>query len=60
MPKNVERAIRDFLNIHFVAKSQKIKDGPFGVIKKICEKNSHEAGKKFGQGRDSNPRPSAS
>ena len=39
-----------------------MKGGPFGDIKKICEK-SHKAEKnlhkKFDQGRDSNPRPSA-
>ena len=41
-----------------------MKGGPFGDIKKICEKKSHKAEKKtctkkFDQGRDSNPRPSA-
>ena len=29
----------DFSNIHYVAKYQKLKGGPFGDIKKICEKS---------------------
>ena len=40
-----------------------MKGGPFGDIKKICEKNltkpKKTCTKKFDQGRDSNPRPSA-
>ena len=41
-----------------------MKGGPFGEIKKNCEKKYHKAEKKpaqnnFGQGRDSNSRPSA-
>ena len=40
-----------------------MKGGPFGDIKKICEKSltkpKKPAQKKFDQGRDSNPRPSA-
>ena len=40
-----------------------MKGGPFGDMKKNCEKKSHKAGitctKELVQGRDSNPRPSA-
>ena len=41
-----------------------MKGGPFGDIKKNCEKSltkpkKKPAQKKFDQGRDSNPRPSA-
>ena len=40
-----------------------MKGGPFGDIKKICEKSltkpEKTCTKKFDQGRDSNPRPSA-
>ena len=43
--------------------NRKNEGGPFGDIKKICEKKSHKAEKpaqtNFGHGRDSNPRPSA-
>ena len=47
----------------FFPTPKKIEGGPSGVIQKICEKKSHKAEisctKKFGHGRDSNPRPSA-
>ena len=39
MPENVKGGILwDFLNIHFVAKDQKIDGGPFGAIKKFRKK----------------------
>ena len=46
----------------FFCKIEKNKQGPFGDIKKICEKISRSRNnlhKKIGQGLDSNPRPSA-
>ena len=63
VPKNVKgETLWDFLNIHSIQNRKKLR-GPFGDIKKICEKKSHKAEitctKNFGQGRDSNPRPSA-
>ena len=40
VPKNVkEEALWDFLNVHSVAKYQKLKEGPFGDIKKIAKKS---------------------
>ena len=61
VPKNVKWGT--FLNIHSVAKYQKIEGGPFGDIKKFAKKKSHKAEitctKNFGRGRDSSPRPSA-
>ena len=60
--KSERRDPLGFFNIRSVAKYQKKKGGIFGDMKKICEK-SHKAEitctKNFGQGRDSNPRPSA-
>ena len=60
--KSERRDLLGFFNIRSVAKYQKMKGGIFGDIKKNCEK-SHKAEitctKNFGQGRDSNPRPSA-
>ena len=62
VPKNLkEGTLSGFLNIRSVAKYQKMKGGIFGDMKKKCEK-SHKAEipctKIFGQGRDSNRRPS--
>ena len=65
VPKIIkEGTIWDFLNIHSVAKYQKIEGGPLETFKKLSEKKSHKTEitctKNFDQGRDSNPRPSAS
>ena len=43
MAKNVKGGLWEFLNIHSLAKWKKLKGGPFGDIKKICEKKSHKA-----------------
>ena len=37
-PKNVKGTLSAFLNIHSVAKYQKIDGGPFGAMKKIGKK----------------------
>ena len=63
VPKNLkEGTLWDFFNIRSVAKYQKKMGGIFGDMKKNCKK-SHKAEitctKNFGQGQDSNPRPSA-
>ena len=56
MPKNVKGGtLWDFVNIHSVAKSQKIDGGPFGATTKKLGKNgkygqSHSAEKKEGKG----------
>ena len=43
MPKNVKGGtLWDFLNIHSVAKYQKIDGGPFGAIKKFRKKEKFE------------------
>ena len=53
-PKNVKEGTSwDILNIHFVAKKEKQRKLQKSLAK---PKNMH---KKVGQGRDSNPRPSA-
>ena len=62
--KNVKEGPLKVSGHPFFCKIGKNEGGPFGDIKKICGKKSHKAGKKpaqkiFGQGRDSNPRPSA-
>ena len=61
--KKCKRGLWEFLNIHSFAKKEKIEGGPFGDIEKVCEKSltklKYPAQKIFGQGRDSNPRPSA-
>ena len=47
-------------NIRSVAKYQKNEGGIFGDMKKNCENKAEiPCTKNFGQGRDSNPRPSA-
>ena len=60
--KSKRRDPLGFFNNRSVAKYQKMKGGIFGDMKKKCEK-SHKAEitctKIFGQGQDSNPRPSA-
>ena len=63
MPKNVKEGPLGVFEHPFFCKMEKNEGGPFGDIEKICEKKSHKAEKPaqkiFGQGRDSNPRPSA-
>ena len=63
VPKNLKEGILwDFLTFVLLQNTKKMKGGIFGDMKKNCEK-SHKAEitctKNFGQGRDSNPRPSA-
>ena len=57
------RALWEFLNIHSFANRKKIEGGPLETFKKIAEKISQSRNNLhkqiFGQGRDSNPRPSA-
>ena len=50
-----------FLTSILLQNTKKMKGGIFGDIKKIAKKNKAEitCTKNFGQGRDSNPRPSA-
>ena len=50
-----------FLTSILLQNTKKMKGGIFGDMKKNCEKNKAEitCTKNFGQGRDSNPRPSA-
>ena len=63
VPKNLkEGTLWDFLTFVLLQNTRKMKRGILGDMKKIAKK-SHEAEitctKNFGQGRDSNPRPSA-
>ena len=63
MPKNLkEGTLWDFLTFVLLQNTKKMNGRIFGDIKKIAKK-SHKAEitctKNFGQGRDSNPRPSA-
>ena len=58
----LKRVIGDPLGVFehpFIGKKEKMKEGPFGDIEKICEKKSHKAEKTcqkiFGHRRDSNP-----
>ena len=63
MPKHVKEGPLGNFEHPFFCKIEKNEGGPFGDIKKICEKVSQSrkkpAHKNFGQGRDSNPRSSA-
>ena len=64
MPKTVKgRRFEIFYQSILLQNRKKNEGGPFGDIERICEKKSHKAEitctKNFGQGRDSNPRPSA-
>ena len=63
VPKNLkEGTLWDFLTFVLLQNTKKMKGGIFGDMKKM-RKKSHKAEitctKNFGQGRDSNPRPSA-
>ena len=63
VPKNLEEGtLWDFLTFVLLQNTKKMKGGIFGDRKKNAKK-SHKAEitctKNFGQGRDSNPRPSA-
>ena len=63
VPKNAKGGSLGVFEHPFFCKIEKNEGGPFGDIKKIAKKvsqsrnNQHK--KIFGQGRDSNPRPSA-
>ena len=64
VPKNCKRGPLGGFEHPFLCKiEKKMKGGPFGDIKKLCEKGltkpKKTCTKKFNQGRDSNPRPSA-
>ena len=65
VPKKLKSgAFGSFRTTILLQNRKKLKEGPFGNIEKNCGKKSHKAGitykkKYFGQGRDSNPRPSA-
>ena len=64
VPKNEKGGPLRVFELPFFCKTEnrkKLKGGPFGDIKKIAKKVSQSRNKlqkNFGQGRDSNPRPS--
>ena len=60
VPKNVKGGtLWDFLNIHSVENIKKIEGGHLKKCEKMSYKVEITCTKNFGQGRDSNPRPSA-